>query len=106
MLFEPGDIIEITSVTEDDKLRGVYVGETGVVQPLDYDTELEGGTLIVLLNDHNWSYYVYESQIRKVSSATLDSIFRAYNVNDEKLLTRVKSFVEKTLNTERSLFHD
>lgn len=102
VVFEPGDIIEIVSITDDDALHGVKVGFQGIVQPVD-ESCTEDETIMVLLDNLNWSYYVYPNQIRKVRSATLDTIFRAYLVKDDELLQRVKDYVNKTLNIERSL---
>lgn len=95
-MFEPGDIVEIVSVTEDDTLHGVRAGFQGIVQPAD-ESCTEDETIMVLLDNLDWSYYVYPNQIRKVRSATLDTIFRAYLVEDNELLERVKQFVDKTL---------
>lgn len=102
VVFEPGDIVEIVTVTEDDTLHGVKVGFQGIVQLTD-ESCTEDETVMVLLDNLNWSYYVYPHQIRKVRSATLDTIFRAYLVEDDELLERVKQFVDNTLTIERSL---
>lgn len=103
VVFEPGDVVEIISVTEDDILRGIQVGCRAIVQPPSNEFCKDDTVITVLLKDLNWSYYIFPNQIRKIQSATLDTIFRAYLVEDDELLERVKQFVDSTLTIERSL---
>lgn len=93
MNYNIGDVVRLTSVTEDDKLMGRYVGEEGIYQgtwvPEEADLPLLMGEnenyAIIKFRGHD-NYVVNKNQLDGVSGANIETILAAYNLEDNKEL--------------------
>jgi hypothetical protein len=93
MNYNIGDVVRLTSVTEDDKLMGRYVGEEGIYQgtwiPEEEDLSLLMGEnenyVIIKFNGHD-NYVVNKNQLDGVRGANIETILAAYNLEDNKEL--------------------
>jgi len=93
MNYNIGDVVRLTSVTEDDKLMGRYVGEEGIYQgtwvPEEADLSLLMGEnenyAIIKFNGRD-NYVVNKDQLDAVRGANIETILSAYNVEDNKEL--------------------
>lgn len=93
MNYNIGDVVRLTSVTEDDKLMGRYVGEEGIYQgtwiPEEEDLLLLMGEnenyALIKFNGHN-NYVVNKNQLDGVRGANIETILSAYNLEDNKEL--------------------
>lgn len=106
MNYNIGDVVRLTSVTEDDKLMGRYVGEEGIYQgpwaPEEEDLALLMGEDenygLVKFNDRD-NYVVSNNQLVNVRGATIETILSAYNVEyNEALINTLDEYNEQLLN--------
>ena len=105
MNYNIGDVVRLTSVTEDDKLMGRYVGEEGIYQgtwiPEEEDLALLMGENenygLVRFGDRN-RYVVNKNQLVGVKGATIETILSAYNVEyNEALINALDEYTERML---------
>lgn len=105
MNYNIGDVVRLTSVTEDDKLMGRYVGEEGIYQGTwvpEEDLALLMGEDknygLVKFNDRD-KYVVNKNQLVTIKGATIETILSAYNVEyNEALINTLDEYTEQLLN--------
>ena len=93
MNYNIGDVVRLTSVTEDDKLMGRYVGEEGIYKgtwiPEEEDLSLLMGEnenyAIIKFRGHD-TYAVNKNQLDRVRGATIETILSVYNLEGNKEL--------------------
>lgn len=92
-MFNVGDVVEFVELNEYDIRLGRHLGERAIVQPIDSDCDAPEGCLMVYVENYVGGYFVSPEQVKKVESATLDTLFEAFNVEDPELLEAVKNYV-------------
>ena len=94
--FNVGDIVRLTSITEDDKLHGRYIGEIGIFQKLhNYKMRNEEDSAEIRFGNTK-GYIVYLEDLELVAIANIRSIFLAHDVEHNKeLLKDVQQCVER-----------
>lgn len=95
-MFKIGDIVYLTTITEEDKSHGRYEGEMGIFQ--GYNDEADENGRVALVRFGDWGgYLVYEKHLMKLAdTASVESIFKAFNLEDEEdLIARLKEFMEE-----------
>lgn len=90
-----GDVVRLTSVTEDDKLTGRYVGEEGIYQGT-WLPEKENYAIIKFDGQDN--YVVNKNQLSIVRGANVETILAAYNVEGNKeLINALEEYTDRIL---------
>ena len=105
MCYNIGDVVRLTSVTEDDKLMGRYVGEEGIYQGTWIPEDVDLASLmgedenygLVKFNDRD-NYVVNKNQLVGVKGATIETILSAYNVEyNEALINTLDEYTDRLI---------
>ena len=105
MNYNIGDVVRLTSVTEDDKLMGRYVGEEGIYQGT-WVPEAEELSLLMGENENyaiikfngRDNYVVNKNQLDAVRGANIETILSAYNLEDNKeLLDTLEDYTSRLI---------
>lgn len=92
-MLNVGDVVEFVELSEYDTRLGLHLGERAIIQPIDSDCDVPKGCLMVCVENYVGGYFVFPEQVKKVESANLDTLFKAFNVEDPELLEAVKNYV-------------
>lgn len=98
MNYNVGDVVRLTSVTASDEVLGRYVGEEGIYQG-EYESVAEiEKCAYVRFNDTTDSYIVYEKDLEPVNGAVVETIFEAFNrENDIALIKEINAYIDRLI---------
>lgn len=106
MNYNIGDVVRLTSVTEDDKLMGRYIGEEGIYKgtwvPEEVDLALLMGEdenyALIKFNGHD-NYVVNKNQLNGVKGANIETILSAYNMEGNKeLINTLEEYTDRLID--------
>lgn len=92
--FKIGDVVRIVQVDDNDKILGRYVGEEGIY--MGQDTDYAHYSLVLFDTRYGSPYIMGPDSIELSKPRTLETILKAFNVNNKDLTDILEEYMKET----------
>ena len=92
--FKIGDVVKVMQVDDNDKILGRYVGEEGIY--MGQDADYTHYSLVLFDTRYGSPYIMGPDCIELSKPRTLETILKAFNVNNEGLTNILEEYIKET----------